>query len=226
MSLPKSQYLIHVPVRLNRSPSIQGILWNFNYLEDENHEKQRLTLMDNPHFYTELPTSSEAYGDSVQIDPTEDFRHANKFYVLTGKPELVHIKTGQVSQFFSNFWCPQSAFIFKGLGVFLYIFPFSDVLPDICGRLWGESFVKASSGGTFCGFCERLPVSTVLTASGNHRGLQPIITEGCSSMSWKCSMGCLPMHNSVNIWPNVCILRVCTGQVGPDSSVRCDVITY
>jgi hypothetical protein len=118
MSLPKSQYLIHVPVRLNRIPSIQGILWNFNCLEDE---KQRLTLMDNPHFYAELPTSSEAYGDSVQIDPTEDFRHADKFYVLTGKPELVHIKTGQVSRFFSNFWCPQNAIIFKGLRLFIYI---------------------------------------------------------------------------------------------------------
>ena len=118
MSLPKSQYLIYVPVRLNRSPSIQEILWNFNCLEDE---KQRLNLKDNPHFYAELPTSSEAYGDSVQIDPTEDFRHANEFYVLTDKPELVHIKTGQVSQFFVNFWSPKSAIIFKGLGVFFFI---------------------------------------------------------------------------------------------------------
>jgi hypothetical protein len=118
MSLPKSQYLIYVTVRLNRSPSIQEIIWNFNCLEDE---KQRLNLKDNPHFYAELPTSSEAYGDSVQIDPTEDFRHANEFYVLTDKPELVHIKTGQVSQFFGNFWCPQNAIIFKGLGVFFFI---------------------------------------------------------------------------------------------------------
>jgi hypothetical protein len=118
MSLPKSQYLINVPVRLNRSPSIQEILWNFNCLEDE---KQRLTLRDNPHFYAELPTSSEAYGDSVQIDPTEDFRNANEFYVLADKPELVHIKTGQVSQFFGNFWCPQSAIIFKGLVSYFYI---------------------------------------------------------------------------------------------------------
>ena len=118
ISLPKSQYLIHVPVKLNRSPSIQEILWNFNCLEDE---KQRLTLKDNPHFYAELPTSSEAYGDSVQIDPTEDFWHDDEFYVLTDKPEVVHIKTGQVSQFFGNFWCPQDAIIFKGLGVlFLY----------------------------------------------------------------------------------------------------------
>ena len=45
-------------------------------------------------------------------------------------------------------------------------------------------------------------------------------------MGWQYSMGCLPMHNSVNFWPSLRILRVCTGRVGPDSLVRCDVITY
>ena len=121
MSLPKSQHLIHVPERLSTSPSIQEIFWNFNRVLDE---KQRLTLKDNPHFYAGLPTSPEAYDDVVKIDPTEDFRHANKFYVLTDKPELVHIVTGQVSQFFSNFWRPQNAIIFKGRSIFFFGFPF------------------------------------------------------------------------------------------------------
>jgi hypothetical protein len=220
MSLPKSQHLIHVPERLSTSPSIQEIFWNFNRVLDE---KQRLTLKDNPHFYADLPTSPEAYGDSIQIDPTEDFRHANKFYVLTDKPELVHIVTGQVSQFFSNFWRPKNAIIFKGRSIFFSVSPFSDVLPDICGRLRGEGIVKASPGGTFCRFCQRLPVSTVLRVPRSHRELQPIITERCSCMGQKCSISCFPMHNSVVI--GLRILRVCTGRMAPDSPVCCDVIT-
>lgn len=105
-----------------------------------------------------------------------------------------------------------------------FFFPFSNVLPDISGRLKGESIVKVSHGGALCGFCERLPMFTVLRASGNHRGLQPIITEGCSSMGWKCSFGCLPMHNTVI--DGLRILRICTGRVTPDSQVRYDIITH
>ena len=118
---------------------------------------------------------------------------------------------------------------FSKVWAFFFFFPFSDVFPDICGRLKGESSVKAPPGGTFCGFCEQLPVSTVLTPSGYRRGLQPIITEGRSLMGWKCSMGYLQMHNSVVFRLGVHILRisrVCTGQVGQNSLVRCDVITY
>ena len=100
---------------LSDSPSIQEILWNFSRFKDE---KQRLTLMQNPHFYAELPTLLEAYGDSLKIDPTEDFQHGNKFYVLTDKPELLHVKIGEASQFFGNFWCPQNAVIFKGWTAF------------------------------------------------------------------------------------------------------------
>jgi hypothetical protein len=116
----RSQYLIPVPELLGSSPSLQEILWNFSRFKGE---KQRLTLRKNPHFYAELPTSPEAYGDSVKIDPTEDFRHANKFYVLIDKPELVCIMTDQVLQYFGNFWCPKNAIIFKGLGFLFLVFP-------------------------------------------------------------------------------------------------------
>jgi hypothetical protein len=133
----RSQYLIHVPERLSDSPSLQEILWNFSRFKDE---KQRLTLMKNPHFYEELPTSPEAYGDSVKIDPTEDFRHANEFYVLTDKPELVYIMTDQVLRTYGNFWCPKDAIIFKGLCVFvLFCSPF---------LMSGETSVGGSWGGT------------------------------------------------------------------------------
>ena len=215
----RSQYLIPVTEVLSDSPSLQEILWNFTHFQDE---KKRLTLTENPHFYAELPTSPEGYGDSLKIDPTEDFRHSHKFYVLTDNPELVHIMNDRcgVSQSFGNFWCPQNAIIFKGLGVLFCLFPCFLHLSDICGRLRGESIVKASLGGTSCGFCKRLLVSTVPRASRDHRGIQPIITEGCPWMGWKCSTSCLLMHSSVDIG-----LGICTGQAEPDSPVRCNVIT-
>ena len=116
-----TQYLILVPELLSKNPSLEEILWSFCRFQDEKH---RLTLRDNPYFYAELPTSPEAYGGGVKFDPTEDFQHSNKFYVLTDKPEPVHIMTDRASQSFVNFWCPKNAVIFKGLSVLFYIFPF------------------------------------------------------------------------------------------------------
>ena len=116
----RSQHLIPVPEVLSDSPSLQEILWNFSHSHDE---KKRLTLTENPHFYAELPTSPEDYGGGLKIDPTEDFQHAHKFYVLVDNPELVHIMTEHVLRSFSNFWCPKNAIIFKGFGI-LFLFPF------------------------------------------------------------------------------------------------------
>jgi hypothetical protein len=109
-----------VPELLSSSPSLQEILWNFSRFKDK---KQCLTLGQNPHFYAELPTSPEEYGDILRIDPTEDFRHANKLYVLIDKPELVYIMTDQVLQSFGNFWCPKSDFIFKGSNILFLFLP-------------------------------------------------------------------------------------------------------
>ena len=103
---------------LSDSSSLQEILWNFCRFKDE---KERLTLRDNPHFYAELPTSPEAYGDSIKIDPIEDFRSADKFYVLTDNPKLVYIMTDRDLRSLGNFWCPQNAIIFKG-SAFCFLF--------------------------------------------------------------------------------------------------------
>jgi hypothetical protein len=125
---------------------------------------------------------------------------------------------GQVLQTFSNFWCPKDTTIFKGWASCLVISDVSDVFPDICGRLRGESIVR----GTYCGFCKLLPpASTVPRASTSRRGLQPIITEGYPGMGWERSIGCVPIHSSVDI--GAC---VCTGQVASDSLVSWGVITY
>jgi hypothetical protein len=133
----RSQHLIPVPEWLSNSPSLQEILWNFNRFMDG---KKRLTLRENPHFYAEHPTSPEAYGDSVKIDPTEDFRHADEFYVLTDKPELVHIMTDQVSQYFGNFWYPNNAIIFKGSDVWFLFFTLFLMSCQTCvGGSWGKA---------------------------------------------------------------------------------------
>ena len=115
-----SQYLNFVEEILSDSPSLQEILWNFSRFNDENN---RLCLRDNPHFYAELPTSPDAYGDNLKIDPTEDFWHANDFYVLIDAPEPVHIMSDQDTQIFGNFWCFENSIIFKGLGVLFLLFP-------------------------------------------------------------------------------------------------------
>ena len=204
-------------MRLSDNPSLQEILWNFCRVKDK---KERLTLKENPHFYTKLPTSPEGYRNSLKIDPTDDFRQGNNFYVLTDKPEMICIMTDQISRSFGNFWCPRTSIIFKGLCLF-FLPLVSDVFPDIRGTLMGEGVVVASLRGKYCGFCKRLPVSAVLGASTNSRELPRIITEGCSLMGWKCSTGCLPTHSSDDVG-----LRICTGRAAPDIPVRCEVITY
>ena len=109
-----------MPEVLGDSPSLQEILWNFSRFKDED---KRLTLGDSPHFYTNLPTSPEAYWEGLKIDPTEDFRHSDKFYVLTDRLEPVHILTDCILQSFNNFWCPKNAIIFKGLHPIPILFP-------------------------------------------------------------------------------------------------------
>jgi hypothetical protein len=184
-----SRYLIPVPETLSEQPNLLEILQSLNSSGDK---KNRLTLRNNPHFYAKLPTSPEAYGDNFKVDPIEDFRHANEFYVLTDRPELVHIMTDSDLQFFGNFWRPKNSIIFKGLDVLLlFIFHVSEVLLDICGRLSGEGIIKASLKGTYCasGSCKQLPVSTVPRASADHHGLRPIITQGYP-MFWECLIDC------------------------------------
>ena len=167
--------------RLSYSPSIQEILWNFSRFKDE---KRRLTLRENPHFYAELPTSPEAYGDSFKINPTEEFQHTDtgKFYVLTNKPELVYIMADQVLKSFGNFWFPKdaSAIIFKGLVVLFCLFSVPEVLPGqtFVGGLWEgalsshlslETPVGSVLGDSLCPPFQELPGIVVDCSRSLHR---------------------------------------------------------
>ena len=129
-----------MPEVLSNRPSLQEILWNFSRFKDEN---QRLTLGDNPHFYSELPTSLEAYMDSLEIDPTDNFGHADEFYVLTDKPEPLYIVTDWGAQSFGNFWRPHNAIIFKGFGFLFFI---SSLFLMSCQTSMGDFGERALSG--------------------------------------------------------------------------------
>ena len=107
---------------LGDSPSIQEILWNFCCIKDK---KKRFTLKENPHFYVKLPTLLKEHGDGVNIGPTEDFQHADEFFVLTDKRELVHVMTGnKILHSFGNLWRSENGIILKGLGIFFWFFLF------------------------------------------------------------------------------------------------------
>ena len=109
-------YLILVPEFLSSNPSVQEVIWNFYQIKDK---RECLTLKENPHFYAKLPTLLEAHGDSVKIDPTEDFRHTYMLYVLTDKQEPVHVIIGdQIVQSFGNLWRSENGVILKGSCVF------------------------------------------------------------------------------------------------------------
>ena len=107
-----------MPEVLDENPTLEEILWKLSRFKDE----RRLTLKQNPHFYAYLPMSPDAYGGGFTMEPTEDFRHANKFYVLTDRQGIAYLKTDQYTRCFGNFWCPNGAIIFKGEHV-LFCFP-------------------------------------------------------------------------------------------------------
>ena len=207
---------------LNENPSLAEILWNFSHFKDE----RRLTLKQNPHFYSYLPASPEAYGGEFEIEPTEDFQHANKFYVLTDRPGLVYIKTDQYSQCFGNSWCPNSAIIFKGERI-LFSLPLlravSHVFPDLGGRLQGENTIKASLKTTHWRFCTQ-PVGTQHPEPGclgNCHRHRLTLTLECPCENWKQqidNLGSSSYYSCLN-------LRICPGRAPFNSSVRCNINT-
>ena len=98
-------------------------------------------------------------------------------------------------------------------------FPCSDVLTDTYGRLRGESIIRESLKGTYCGFCKRLLVPTFPGAPRNGYGLRPHMTPGYPRMGWECMIGRLSIDGPFNSGS-----YVSTGHVQPDSLVCCGVM--
>lgn len=108
-------YLILVTEVLSASPSISEILWNFNRFEGQ----ARITLEQNPHFYSSLPIDENAHTPWFNFSPIEDFgnqwRHLHTIYVLVDRPGRVFLETRVLNRSFGNVWMMNGSLIFKGL---------------------------------------------------------------------------------------------------------------
>jgi hypothetical protein len=107
-------YLIPVPELLEKNTLREEVLWNFFRLPDQ----KRLTLSQNPHFYANLPTSSDANWRGLGISPTEGNWHdhlAKPIPVLTNSPSRVFLELGKTPRAFDNVWIlNKKILVFKG----------------------------------------------------------------------------------------------------------------
>ncbi|KAH9979715.1 hypothetical protein BJV74DRAFT_887985 [Russula compacta] len=101
------------------------ILWNFCRY----HDQRRLTLIQNPQFYSRLPTTSRtASWRLFTTGPTEQYQDTQPLCVLTNIPGRVFLEFGQNRRAFDNVWDTNRTLIFKG----------------VCGKLEGEGIVGES----------------------------------------------------------------------------------
>jgi len=91
------------------SSDLNEVLWNFSRFKGN----ERLTLKQNPHFYTRLPTSSKQYGGKFISDPIERFQH-DMISVLTDGTDWVYMEIAEKRRAFRGVWNPNNAIIFKG----------------------------------------------------------------------------------------------------------------
>lgn len=94
----------------NRS-KLPEILWNFCRYPDQ----RRLTLMQNPQFYSRFPTTSRsASWRMFTTGPTEQYQDTRPLCVLTSIPGRVFLEFGQNWRAFDNVWDTNRTLIFKG----------------------------------------------------------------------------------------------------------------
>ncbi|KAH9037016.1 hypothetical protein EDB84DRAFT_1481771 [Lactarius hengduanensis] len=110
-------------------PRLSDILWNFIRLEGH----ARITLEQNPHFYSSLPTDESAYMPWFNFSPIKDFReqwrHLRTIYVLVDRPGRIFLQTKQINRSFGNVWMINDFLIFK----------------DHRGSLEGEQLIRLSA---------------------------------------------------------------------------------
>ena len=168
-------YLTPILEELCKSSKLTEILWNFARYKDE----RRLALSQNPHFYKDLPRNKHAYREDFQRDPTENFLGSTGIYVLIDRPGRVYLESDQNSRAFGNVWAPSKAMIFKGSCItFSKICTFSNIFPDVCGKLEGESHVQKSiQTASNLWYLDVPPLSpTSLPVSPNQNSPSPTMT--------------------------------------------------
>jgi hypothetical protein len=97
---------------LSHTAGVEEVLWNFAHFDDN----RRVTLQDNPHFYSELPTSPGAYTRHFKALPVENFdlKPNATIYVLVDRPRRVFLETSEQTRIFGNVFTLKHVMIFKG----------------------------------------------------------------------------------------------------------------
>ena len=128
---------------LSPTAGIEEVLWHFAHFEDN----RRITLHDNPHFYSELPTSPDAYTGQFKAHPIEYFvlRPNDTVYVLVDQPRRVFLDTRRETRMFGNVFTSKDVMIFKGLFNFRFLlYAIFTISLDVHGVLEGDSVVGES----------------------------------------------------------------------------------
>lgn len=137
------RYPIPVPEILNNDSKLEEVLWNFCRFDPS----RRLTLSQNPHFYNDLPTSSNAnWGEfkSKAIEGNWHTYHPKPIFVLTNTPGRVFLELCPTPRVFDNVWNANETLIFKSKCLASRFFFYPDIFLGGCGRLEGEDIVRAS----------------------------------------------------------------------------------
>lgn len=160
------------------------ILWNFSRYK----VPARITLEQNPHFYSRCPADESVYTPMFRRHPLQEttgaLEHNDTVYVLFDRPSRVCLHTKQQSRIFGNIWLLNGSLIFRGVfHVFLSHQFLSDVFPDSSGVLEGERFVRGSSTRYYFQHFEQ---SVVYHGSESrswlkHHRLWPIVTTPSAS---------------------------------------------
>lgn len=103
--------LIHSEM-LSAKPSLSEILWNFSRYKDH----ARITLEQNPHFYSCLPADKSEFTPMFRCQPRDlsVLKPNDAVYVLVDRPGCVFLETEQEKRRFGNVWMLNGTQIFKG----------------------------------------------------------------------------------------------------------------
>ncbi|KAI0300013.1 hypothetical protein B0F90DRAFT_570808 [Multifurca ochricompacta] len=153
-SLPDLGHRV-VRLRLSARSGFPEIIWKLSRFKDG----RRISPMQNPCFYQNIPASVEEYDVNFKMYPVRDLQAALKYdtiYVLTDKPGRVSFESETIRKWtFGNIWMPKDALIFK----------------DIFGMLVGERTVGMNAQRVSdLHFWQSVDLPIVRASSTSHAG--------------------------------------------------------
>ena len=162
---------------LSARPSFSEVLWNFSTLNG----RARITLEQNPHFYSSLPADESTFTPMFTFHPLGDLsvlKPHDTVYVLVDKPGCVFIESKGGKRRFGNVWALNGTLIFKGLCPLVSRPLHSYAFLDRTGVLEGEQSIRRFNIQASLRYSESLPRL-------NHSFLRPIMTKPWADLaSW------------------------------------------